>query len=101
MARLSWWQSTQTAAMAVVLLLGKGSTPYPQRDPHRFVDRFGVPDGLDLVQYDEQVLDELYAVTLDSSGDLQEVTAAAVQVVRREIVKTCGSTFPPDHAAVS
>jgi hypothetical protein len=69
---------------AVLLLLGRGTSPYPQRDPQRVVDRFGESEGLDLIQYIEQVLDELYAVAPDWTNDLQAVTARAVEVVRQQ-----------------
>jgi hypothetical protein len=68
---------------AVILLLGRGTKPYPQRDPQRVIDRFGEPEGIHLVYYTEQLLDELYAVVPDWSNDLQEVTAKAVEIVRR------------------
>ncbi len=60
---------------AVVLLLGRGITPYPKPDPQRLIERFGEELGLDLVQYSEAVLAELYELAPDwSREDLRSAT---------------------------
>jgi hypothetical protein len=68
---------------AVILLLGRGISPYPKRDPERLTQRFGEELGLDLVQYSEAVLAELYAEPPDwSTDDLKSATENAVQRIR-------------------
>jgi len=74
---MSEWQSE-----ALILYLGKGITPYPQRDPQRLVDRYGSLEAADLVSYCEQVLEELYDSKPDwTTEDLSKATDRAVRAV--------------------
>lgn len=68
---------------AIILLLGQGISTHPNRDPQRLTERFGEELGLDLVQYSEAVLAELYASSPDwSNDDLHSATERAVVRVR-------------------
>jgi hypothetical protein len=69
---------------AVILYLGKGLCNYPRPNPQRVTERFGEEVGLDLVQYVQATLDELYGVQPDwSTSDLAAETEKAVQRVRK------------------
>jgi hypothetical protein len=71
-------------SQAVILFSGKGLSPYPKWDPERVTEHFGEEVGLDLVQYVESLLDELYGVQPDwSEGDLVFVTNKAVDRIRK------------------
>ncbi len=73
----------ETRSEAIILLLGQGISPYPKRGPQRLTERFGEELGLDLVQYSEAVLAELYAQSPDwSTDELRSATDKAVQRVR-------------------
>jgi hypothetical protein len=75
----------QQRSEAVILFLGKGLNPWLKRKPERLTERFGEEIGLDLVQYVQTVLDELYGVQPDWSGggdDLVSGTNKAVDRVR-------------------
>lgn len=54
---------------ALMLYLGVGISPYPQRDPQRLVLKYGEEKGLDLVTYSEAILRELYEQEPDWSVD--------------------------------
>jgi hypothetical protein len=74
--------STGVESQALVVYLGKGTSPYPKPDPQALVDRFG-DQGLDLLSYCQKVLNELYGVVPDwSVEDLATASARAVATVR-------------------
>ncbi len=66
----------------LVLYLGKGVVPYPQRDPQRLIERYGSEVATSLISYCEKVLDELYGAEPDwTSEDLSGATERAVALV--------------------
>lgn len=76
---------TDRRSEALVLYLGQGITPYPQRRAERLVERFGPELAPDLVQYAEGVLATLYAVQPDwSAEDLDGAADRAVAAVARQ-----------------
>jgi hypothetical protein len=67
---------------ALILYLGKGLTPYPQRDPRRLVEHYVPIEAADLAAYCEKVLEELYDFEPSwTSEGLCEATERAVRAV--------------------
>jgi hypothetical protein len=67
------------ASESIVLLLGRGASPYPKKDPERVTAVYGDSVGLDLVSYAQRVLNELYDVT--PNWDAEDLLGAAERAV--------------------
>ena len=67
---------------ALVLYLGGGRLPYPQRSPEVLVETYGLQEGSDLVSYGAGIVDELSEVQPDwDAEDLIAATERAVGIV--------------------
>ena len=73
---------TDLRSESLILYLGEGVVPYPQRDPQRLIERYGLEIAEGLISYCEKVLDELYSVEPDwTAEDLAGATRRAVALV--------------------
>ena len=69
---------TEVLSDAISLYLGRGMSPYPQRDPQRLVDLYGPEQAAVLVAQCDALLEELYVSEPDwATEDLPAATARA------------------------